>query len=117
MKVTSFALLAADALAESLLAAALEALAELADALADSLLAAALEADVLAELADALAAELEACWPQPASTTESASATATASTEKSFELRFMSFPLVFRTFPYERAAAALACNRSPHSPQ
>ena len=60
---------------------------QLLDAL-DAALADAL-ADALAELADALEAELDACWPQPASTTESASANATASTEKSFELRFM----------------------------
>lgn len=86
MNVTSFTLL--DALAELADAAALAAL--LLAAVLDAVDAALAEA--LAELADELAAELEACWPQPASAIAIASANAIASTEKSFEFRFI-YPL------------------------
>lgn len=92
VNVTSFASLAAlEALADALAAllASLEA-----DELAALLLTAALEA--LAELAEELAAELDACWPQPTSTTESASANTTASSENSFELWFITFPLMVK---------------------
>lgn len=85
----------------------LDALAELADAaaLAALLLAAVLDAvdaalaEAFAELADELAAELEACWPQPASAIAIASANAIASTEKSFEFRFIYPPLVVGILP------------------
>lgn len=87
MNVTSFTLL--DALAELADAAALAAL--LLAAVLDAVDAALVEA--LAELADELAAELEACWPQPASAIAIASANAIASTEKSFEFRFIVSPL------------------------
>ena len=84
---TSLAAAALEALADE---AALEAAADVLAALADAALA---DADAL----EALAAELDACWPQPASANTSANANAAPKIERSLEFLFIGFLLCLPT--------------------